>query len=124
MRSDPELERVISAYFEAAQAGDRSWARRHVRQDDALRVLGTGADEFFAGAEAYEIMTSGDAHLQASVSIRDLEAWSEGSVGWGMARVSLSLPDGQDLPIRWSAVFCRGEDGWEAVQIHTSLPAG
>lgn len=123
MRADEELDQVKRAYFDASRVGHRSWARLRAGQHDELRVLGTRADEFFAGAFADEVMMSGDAHLQAPVSI-NAAASSEGAGGWGMARVRWSLPDAGVLIARWSDLFRRGPYGWKVFQIHTSRPGG
>src|SRR5436309_513200 len=54
-------------------------------------------------------------------SLSDLEAFSEGTVGWGMTRFTLSFPDGSSVSPRWSAVFHREDGEWKFVQLHASI---
>lgn len=51
----------------------------------------------------------------------DVEAYQEGSVGWGLARPTLTMPDGSQIAPRWSAVSHREDGTWKLVQLHASV---
>jgi class 3 adenylate cyclase len=50
-----------------------------------------------------------------------LQAWVEGSVGWVADRPTFVLPDGQELPLRLTAVFHLERGHWKMVQYHLSI---
>ena len=49
------------------------------------------------------------------------EAYVEGTVGWGMPRPTLTLPNGKTLTPRWGAVFHQEDGQWKLVQLHASV---
>ena len=51
----------------------------------------------------------------------EIKAYEEGSVGWGIARPTFILPNGKQIPFRWSAVFHQEDGEWKMVQFHASV---
>ena len=51
----------------------------------------------------------------------EAEAFREGTVGWGVARPTLTLPAGKAISPRWSAVFHQEDGEWKLVQLHASV---
>jgi ketosteroid isomerase-like protein len=124
MESSAEIRNVIAGWFEAAVRGDAGWRDRHVSTDPDLRIIGTDPDEWLSGPEAYgflkhEAETVGG---KISVSLRSLEGFAEGSVGWGTALPEILLKDGRKVTPRWSAVFHREDGEWKMIHLHASVP--
>jgi hypothetical protein len=62
---------------------------------------------------------------QAQAGIRtidgDPQAYREGSVGWVMDQPKFHLPNGTQLPMRWTGVFHQENGAWKLVQGHASF---
>lgn len=54
-------------------------------------------------------------------SATETEAFSEGSVGWGATRLSITFPDGTLVSPRWTAVLHQEHGEWKFVQLHASI---
>jgi hypothetical protein len=126
MERAPELAEVITAWFDAAVRGDTAWRDRHVSRRPGTRIIGTDPDEFLEGATAYEFLKNEAQAVggKIAVTIGHVEAFAEGSVGWGVAIPTITLPDGTKVTPRWSAVFHREDGDWKLVQLHASIPKG
>lgn len=123
MERSPELEGLVSAWFEAASKGDASLIDRHVSREGSTRLIGSDPTEWVAGPDVAgflrgEVEGSGG---NVSFSPSETEAFSEGSVGWAATRLTITLPDGKSVSPRWSAVFHREDGEWRFVQTHASI---
>ena len=123
MERSSELAEIITGWFHAAETGDVSWRDRHVSRQAGIRIVGTDPDEFLEGESAYEFLKNEAEAIggKVSVSIDHVEAFTEGSVGWGVAVPVISLPGGATVSPRWSAVFHQEDGGWKLVQLHASI---
>ncbi len=126
MKRSHELEKIIVDWFAAAAAGDASWRDRHVSRHANLRIVGTDPAEWLDGQEAYGFLKNEAENIggKVQVEVPEVEAFSEGSVGWGVARPRITLGDGRQVSPRWSAVFRREDDGWKMIQLDASVAIG
>jgi ketosteroid isomerase-like protein len=123
MLQDASLRAVISGWFESLAAADNTWRDRHVSRDPNLRIIGTDPVEFLRGEAAYAFLKTEADNVggMLKIAVGDVEAFSHGDIGWGVARPTIALPDGRTVNLRWSGVF-RKEDGvWKLVQLHASI---
>jgi adenylate cyclase len=123
MQASAELRNIINAWFESVANGDISWADRHISRQAGVRLVGTDPTEWVAGEQVAEFLKD---EVQAmggvvQVSLGETEAYQEGSVGWGVARPTLTLPHGKQFSPRWSAVFHQENGEWKLVQLHASV---
>jgi hypothetical protein len=126
MEPSPELAEIISDWFQSVASGDIGWRDRHVSRLPGTRIVGTDPDEFLEGPPAYEFLKNEAEAVggKVSITVGHVEAFTEGSVGWGVAVPTISLPDGTQVSPRWSAVFHREDDAWKLVQLHASIAQG
>jgi hypothetical protein len=124
MEAAPEIRDIISAWFEAAAIGDASWRDRHVSRAQGTRIVGTDPEEFLDGAKAYDFLRNEALAVggKIKVTVGFVEAFKEGSVGWGVALPTIQLPNGDTASPRWSAVFHQEDGDWKLVQLHASIP--
>ncbi len=123
MQPSSEIGAITAAWFEAVSKGDPTWVDRHISQKAEVRLVGTDPNEWLAGEQVAaflkeEVQAMGNA---VKVSMGELEAYQEGSAGWGLARPTLTLPNGKQISPRWSAVFHQEEGEWKLVQLHASV---
>ena len=126
MDASAELREIIAGWFRAVEAGDTAWRDRHVSRHPDLRIVGTDPAEWLSGEAAYAFLREEAATVggRVKVTLRDVEAFAEGPVGWGVARPVIALPDGSSVSPRWSAVFRREDGAWRLVQLHASIGVG
>jgi SnoaL-like domain len=123
MQDSPDLRNIINSWFDAAAKGDAGWRDHHVSQVSGLRIVGTDPDELLQGAQAYEFLKDEAAMIggRVAIEVRDVEAFEEGSVGWGLALPEITLAGGLKVSPRWSAVFHKEGVDWKLVQLHASV---
>jgi hypothetical protein len=123
MEPSPELAEIISDWFQSVASGDVGWRDRHVSRHPDLRIVGTDPEEWLSGEAAYVFLRDEAATVggRVKVSLRDVEAFTEGTVGWGGARPVIALPDGSSVSPRWSGVFRREDGVWRLIQLHASV---
>ena len=126
MQPSAELRDVITGWFKAAESGDAAWRDRHVSSHPSLRIVGTDPDEWLKGEPAYAFLKNEAVTVGGRVRVKvlEVEAYEEGSVGWGLAFPEITLLGGQKVTPRWSAVFHKEDGKWRMVQLHASIPVG
>ena len=123
MQASSELRTIIDSWFEAVAAGDTSWVERHASGRAGVRLVGTDPREWLEGPKVAEFLREEVQALGGVVQVArgETEAYREGSVGWGVAHPLLTLPNGQQIAPRWSAVFHQEGGEWKLVQLHASV---
>ena len=124
MRRSHEIEQLVVAWFEGASRGNASLVHRHVSREDGTRLIGSDPGESFSGGDAVAQFLRSEvegAGGEATFSPTDIEAFSEGTVGWATTNVTITMPDGKHVSPRWSAVFRREDGVWRFVQTHASI---
>src|SRR3712207_5712357 len=121
MERSPELRDIIECGFQAVVRGDASWVARHISQQ--ARLVGTDPDEVLEGPQVADFLKQEVQAMGGTVNISpgETEAFREGSVGWGLARPLITLPNGKSFSPRWSAVFHQENGEWRVVQVHASV---
>jgi hypothetical protein len=123
MKRSSELRELIVGYFESFTVGDPDWVDRHVLNGPELRLIGTGHDEWLDGVGGFSVFQQESAGATGALSaeVSDIEAYSEGDVGWGAALVRFTLPNGQWARSRFSVVFVDHDGTWKVVSAHNSI---
>lgn len=88
--------------FEAAANGDVSWRDQHVSHDPNLHIVGTDPEEWLLGDEAYRFLKDEAESVggKVTVEVKEVEAFREGNVGWGVALPIITIADGRRIAPR------------------------
>jgi ketosteroid isomerase-like protein len=126
MQRDTELEAFVGRIYDVFNTGDVASIPDLVSDDDGVLGIGTDPREWWVGPAVIEAFKTQPPEMHAA-GLRfepgEAQAYAEGSVGWIADQPTLKLPDGEELPMRFTAV-CHQEDGsWKMVQFHLSLGA-
>ena len=124
MHRSLEIEQLVHAWFDAASRGDAALVDAHVSLADATRLIGSDPSEIYAGGLAVVEFLKGEVESaggHATFAPADIEAFSEGTVGWATTRLKITMPDGKYVAPRWSAVFHREDGAWKFVHTHASI---
>ena len=121
-RKSDELIAVMRRLMVAIQTGDTSTARGVIVNRPETLVIGNRG-EWLYGTEGYEVFSA-----QLSVmpeydrTFHSLEAYEDGSTGWGAASSTVTFPSGKSVDARTTAVFHLEDGAWRVVQWHASSP--
>lgn len=123
MEPSIDIQDLIRGWFAAAAAGDAAWRDRHLSRHPNLKLVGMEPDDWLEGYAAYRYLKEEAVRLGGDVAIEleEVTGFEEGTVGWGLARPRMTLPDGRRVTSRWSAVFHLDGTEWKVVQLHSSL---
>ncbi len=126
MENSSEIKAVMQKIYQAMSNGKAEEFEKLLSQEVGTLVIGTDPREWWNGYEVInrffgqQIMEMGGT-MQIVGS--DIEAYSEGSVGWSADRATIALNDGTKIPFRGTSVLHREGDNWKLVQWHVSVGA-
>jgi len=122
MQQSDELKELYIQICQAQSSGDYAFFERCFSKKDGVLAIGTDPAEWWAGYDT--IARVFKAQLKEAGGFQILPdtplAYHDGSIGWVAGQPTLKLPDGRELPFRFSAVFQKEPDGWKIVQWHFS----
>jgi len=123
MEKSKEIAAIISGWFKAAEKGDGTYALANMSLKPSTLLVGTDPKEWFRGKTAAKFLSDEAATMGGKIKVKvgKVEAYKEGSVGWGIANPTITLPNGKDFQPRWSAVLRKETGRWKIVQIHASV---
>jgi hypothetical protein len=108
--------------YDTLSRGDPLFFERHLSREDAV-IIGTAPDEWWNDGHA-ALAAIGEQMKKAGTALRvtpgELQAFSEGAVGWIADRPTLTV-GGVSVRCRHTAVFVRRVDEWQLVQQHFSI---
>jgi class 3 adenylate cyclase len=119
-----ELEAVVGRLFAAINARDLPTVLNLFADEPGIVHIGTDPDEWLSTYEATVVIF--EAQLgefdagAATYEPGEVEAYSEGTVGWAAFRPTLVLPDGTTAALRGTAVLHLDRGVWRFVQTHLS----
>lgn len=116
---DPDVEQLIADWLEAKQTADAERISSALSDSDAVLAIGTAADEWCAGSDAFLKAHTSAPPFQAT--IEHIEAYSDGPVAWAAARASIDVGKTTPLQIRLTLVLVSEQGGWRIVQSHASV---
>lgn len=123
MHESAELRELIAAMFRALSEGDAEFFTRHLVNGPQLRLIGSAADEWFGGGEAFAMLRDQIAGGPGTItaSAEQIEAYADGDIGWAAAVVRYRAGE-RTVVGRETFVFRRSDGVWQLVQSHTSFP--
>jgi ketosteroid isomerase-like protein len=119
----PEIEQALRDVVDAMARSDLDEVGRRTSRDPSAVAIGTDPSEWGEGFD--EIMrlfgaSTPEGGSSVSVSVDELAAFREGSVGWAACRASFEI-EGRKVPVRLTAVLLEEDGEWKAVQSHASI---
>ena len=115
-----ELARLLDTFGTPAMGLAFSDA---ISTEPGVLVIGSDPDEWWDESESRRrVLTAQAEELHGIISkVIHCEGWAEGQIGWGAARLELTVPDGPTTTMRLTATYARRPEGWKIVQAHASV---
>jgi hypothetical protein len=122
MEKSKQVANLIEGWFDAVAKGDAAYPNKHLSKRPGMLLVGTDPKEWIRGGAAAKFLTEEAKALggQVKVKVGKVEGYKEGSVGWGIANPTITLPNGKKFQPRWSAVLHKERGKWKFIQIHAS----
>ncbi|MCU0488522.1 MAG: nuclear transport factor 2 family protein [Anaerolineales bacterium] len=122
MQACDELKNMVLHHYGKFEAGEQAETVQEMYSlQDGMVIIGNDPNEWFDNPESIlAFMQAGGAN-KLEITIQNLRAFSEGSVGWSMDRVSVRLPNGIEIPARHTRIFHQEDGIWKMVHLHVSI---
>jgi ketosteroid isomerase-like protein len=121
MQRSTELTEALQHLYDAVSRGDGSSLSEMMSSREGLVFVGTDPDEWYEDAVSIRAMLEAQAGAGIKVRGGEIAAYEEGTVGWAADRGVFVLPDGSEVPFRFTVVFHREAGAWKIVQEHASV---
>jgi hypothetical protein len=123
MQQSSELIELTRRCYEALASADIAFLERHVSQQDGVLAIGSDPSEWWADyATIIRVFKAQLAEIgQLSIDIGEINAYSDGNVGWAAGQPVLRLADGTAFSHRTTIVFQKQQNDWKIVQWHSSM---
>jgi class 3 adenylate cyclase len=123
MERSEEIRRVVERWMAAIGAGDADPVLARLSEHPGTLLIGTDANEWWQRAAIPTLMgrqseESGGGGFP--LSLGEIDAWEEGSVGWAAAKLSVEWA-GRSHQARMTCVLHLERGDWKVVQSHLSL---
>jgi class 3 adenylate cyclase len=124
MERSTELVAVVGRLFAAINARDLATLANLHADSVGVRFVGTDPDEWWASYQeimgVFEVQL-GELHTGGvTFDVGDIDAYSEGAIGWAACRPTLRFTDGTSSALRWTGVLRLDRGIWRCVQWHLS----
>jgi len=89
--------------------------------EEGVIIIGNDPDEWFDNRDSILAFMQAGGSRTMEITVQNLKAFSEGTVGWTMDRVSVKLPNGAEIPARHTRIFHKEDGLWKMVHLHVSI---
>ena len=128
VRESPEIAAVVRRMGEAWSVRDYETYANLISDSPHFRGIGTDADEYWDTPEKFlrvrrvqlEELAAQD-WSQAEATVRRIEAFEDGSVGWATMLLDVNAPSGV-VHLRATAILALEAGAWRVVHWHSSVP--
>lgn len=118
MEASPEICRVIERWLTAFHDGDAISGLARLSQQSGALFIGSDDAEWWHADDRAVLETQFEESGGFPFEWDEIEAWEEGSVGWGGARLTMRLEEATNMRGTWVLHLEQGE--WKIVQFHLS----
>ena len=88
---------------------------------EGVIIIGNDPNEWFDDRDSILAFMQAGGSSKMEITVQNLKACSEGTVGWTMDRVSVKLPNGIEIPVRHTRIFHKEDGLWKMVHLHVSI---
>jgi hypothetical protein len=124
MQPNHDLIRRFQWMYDMFNSGEVGAIDDLVSREAGSLGIGTDPQEWWMGDQLTRAFRSQPAEMHLSglrLEPGELQAYSEGSVGWIADRPTLTRADGRAVPLRLTAVCHQENETWKMVQFHMSI---
>lgn len=122
MQPSAELKNIVLHHYGKFAAGEQAdTIQESYSLQDGVVIIGSDPTEWVDDHDSLLAWINEGGSVKAEITVHNLEAFSEGSVGWTMDRVSVKFHNGTEVPIRHTRIFHQEAGTWKMVHLHVSI---
>ena len=112
---------VLRHYGNFHSGGQADSIQETYSLEEGVIIIGNDPNEWFDDRDSILAFMHAGGSSKMEITVQNLKAFSEGTVGWTMDRVSVKLPNGAEIPVRHTRIFHKEDDLWKMVHLHVSI---
>jgi hypothetical protein len=122
MQPSIELENLILQLYQKLTSGRvLEFIKGLYSRRDGVLVIGSDPAEWLTDYESIIGFYEANGAAGNEINVDEARAFYEGAFGWVVDRVTVSLPDGNKVPVRHTYIFHNEMDEWKIVHAHISV---
>jgi ketosteroid isomerase-like protein len=121
LHASEELRSITERYWAAFRRGDSEAVIARTSRMDGITLIGTDETEYIDDPDAYERYTKETFEALPTLPVGEaqIDAWSQGDVGWAVVRSTVEATSVQAL--RATIIYHLEHDEWKIVHAHYSV---
>ncbi len=122
MQPCDELKNIVLRHYGKFDSGTQANSVTEIYSlQEGVTIIGNDPNEWFDDRASILGFMQAGSSSSLNITVQNLAAYSEGSVGWTMDRVTVKLPNGVELLVRHTRIFHRENGAWKMVHLHVSI---
>ena len=124
MEQSEEIKQVIRRMHASDSAGDVDAGMKFFSHQPGLIFIGTDPGNWWVGYDTINRRASENNQETGGgirVEINELNAYTEGSIGWAVERDTVHMPNGRGVSVRATTILHREDGEWKIVHEHISI---
>jgi SnoaL-like domain len=122
MQPCDELKNIVLHHYGKFDSGGQAETIKETYSlEEGVVIIGNDPNEWFDDHDSILAFMNAGGSIKADITVHNLKALSEGSVGWTMDRITVKLHDGVEVPVRHTRVFHKEDGVWKMVHLHASI---
>ena len=122
MQPCDELKNIVLHHYGQFDSGEQSASIESIYSlQEGVVIIGNDPNEWLDDREAVVAFMQAGSSSRMDITVQNLKAYSEGTVGWTMDRVMVKLPNDVELPVRHTRIFHKENGAWKMVHLHVSI---
>ena len=122
MQPCDELKNIVLRHYGKFDTGDQAETIQEIYSlQEGVVIIGNDPKEWFDDRESILAFMKAGGSSKLEITVQNIKAYCEGTVGWTMDRVKVRLPSGVEIPIRHTRIFHKEDDLWKMVHLHVSV---
>jgi len=122
MQPCDELKNLVLHHYGKFLSGEQAQSIQDTySHQEGVVIIGNDPNEWFDDRYSVLAFMQAGGSNKMEITVHNLKACSEGSVGWTMDRVSVKLSSGVEIPVRHTRIFHKEDGAWKMVHLHVSV---
>lgn len=123
MQPCDELKKIVLHHYGKFDSGGQAETIHGTYSlQEGVVIIGNDPQEWVEDRPGLNAWIQAGGSMKAEITVQNIRAMSEGTVGWTMDRVTVKLPNGVEVPLRHTRIFHKEDGIWKMVHLHASLP--
>lgn len=122
MQPCDELKNIVLQHYGKFHSNEQADSIKDTYSiQEGVVIIGNDPNEWVDDHNSLLAWIKAGGSVKAEITVLNLTALSEGSVGWTMDRVTVKFPNSVDLPVRHTRIFHKEDGMWKMVHLHVSV---